>query len=449
MVGTMSIAWWYWFRISPLRLHPGRPGDDARVGRAAVELVALPHLERRVERHRPAVRVVVVGLRTAELVEHGEVRLQVVGDAVEQQVLVDRAVRAALAAGAVVRHQDHDRVLALPGLLEVVEQPADVVVGVRQEPRVDLGHPGEQPLLVVGQRVPRLGRVQRRERLAVGARAGLGRADRVDRRQLGVGRDDAHLLLPGQRLLAHRLVAHVEAALELVDPLLRGVVRRVGRAGRVVQEERLVRRDRLGVLDELERLVGEVVGEVVALLRRLRRVDRVVVVDEVRVPLVGLGAQEPVPALEPAAARPVAPRRGEVHLDGRAQVPLADHVGVPAELAEDLGQHAVLRRDRAARVREPDRGLGDAGHRVAGVVAPGQQARAGRRAERRGVPLRVAHAVGRDAVDVRRLDRPAVAVSSPRTRRRRARCRRRSARRPAPSAARTAPSRAPSRGCRR
>ena len=51
-------------------LRPGRPRDDARVARAAVELVALPHLERRVERHRPAVRVVVVRLRAAELVDH-------------------------------------------------------------------------------------------------------------------------------------------------------------------------------------------------------------------------------------------------------------------------------------------------------------------------------------------------------------------------------------------
>ena len=159
----------------------------------------------------------------------------------------------------------------------------------------------EQPLLLVGQRVPRPGDVQRRERLALGPLAGLGRADRVDRRQLGVGRDDAQLLLPGQRLLADRLVAHVELALELVGPFLRDVVRRMGGAGRVVQEERLVRRDRLGVLDELQRLVGEVLGQVVALLRRLRLVDRVIVVDQVRVPLVGLGAQEPVPALEPPA----------------------------------------------------------------------------------------------------------------------------------------------------
>jgi hypothetical protein len=67
-----------------LGLHAGRPRDEARVGGAAVELVALPHLERRVEGHRPAVGVVVVGLRATELVEHGERRVEVVGHAVEQ-----------------------------------------------------------------------------------------------------------------------------------------------------------------------------------------------------------------------------------------------------------------------------------------------------------------------------------------------------------------------------
>ena len=47
-------------------------------------------------------------------------------------LLVDRPVRAALAAGAVVGDQDDHRVLALAGLLEVVEQPPDLVVGVRR-----------------------------------------------------------------------------------------------------------------------------------------------------------------------------------------------------------------------------------------------------------------------------------------------------------------------------
>ena len=181
IVGTRSTAWWYCSRIWPGGGLVARPADDARVGRAAVELVALPHLERRVEGHRPTVRVVVVGRRPAQLVEHREARLEVVGDAVEQPVLVDGSVRAALAARAVVRHQDDERVLALAGLLEVVEQPADLVIGVRQEAGVDLRHSGEQPLLVVRERVPGLRVLERRERLAIGPLPRLRRADRVER----------------------------------------------------------------------------------------------------------------------------------------------------------------------------------------------------------------------------------------------------------------------------
>ena len=256
------------------------------------------------------------------------------------------------------------------------------------------------------------------------------------------------LLLPGQDLLADRLVPHVEPAGELLDPLLRCVVRRVRRTRRVVEEERLVRGDHLGVLDELQRLVGDVLGEVVALLGGLRLVHRVVVVDQVRVPLVRLGAEEPVEPLEPPADRPVPPGRGDVDLRLRAQVPLADHVGVPAPFGQDLGEHPVLRRDRPARVREPDRGLGDARHRVAGVVPPGQQARPGRRAQRGRVPLRVAHALVDDPVDVRASPPVRRSSSSPRSRRRPARCTARSAPPRAPSAVRTATSPAPSHGCR-
>ena len=134
-VGTRSIAWWYWSRISPVAVIAF--GQEIMHGslRAAVELVALPHLERRVERHRPPVRVVVVGLRAAEVVDQREVRLDVVRHAVDELVLVERAVRAALAAGAVVGHQHDQRVLELLGLLEIFEQPADLIVDVRRGTR--------------------------------------------------------------------------------------------------------------------------------------------------------------------------------------------------------------------------------------------------------------------------------------------------------------------------
>ena len=155
-----------------------------------------------------------------------------------------------------------------------------------------------------------------------------------------------------------------------------------------------------------------------------------VVVDEVRIPLVRLGAEEAVEALEAAAERPVLLGRGDVHLVLGAEMPLADDVGVPAALAEDLGDHRALAGDVAARVREPRRRLGDARHRVRRVVAARQEAGARRRAERRRVEVRVQQPAVGDPLDVRRLDQARRTTPSPRSRRRRGRRRARSARPP-------------------
>jgi hypothetical protein len=77
---------------------------------------------------------------------------------------------------------------------EGVEEPADMVVGVLQEPGVDLHLPGQHRLEVGGHVVP--GR-------------DLGRPDG----QLGVLGDDAQLLLAGEGLLPQGVPGLVEAAL--------------------------------------------------------------------------------------------------------------------------------------------------------------------------------------------------------------------------------------------
>ena len=104
-----------------------------------------------------------------------------------------------------------------------------------------------------------------------------------------------------------------------------------------------------------KRLVGEVGGEVVALVGHGRLLDRVVVVDQVRIPLVGLGAEEAVEALEPAPDRPLGLDRRQVHLVLGRQVPLAGHVGVPAPLAQHLGDRPALEWDVAVGAGEPRR----------------------------------------------------------------------------------------------
>ena len=75
---------------------------------------------------------------------------------------------------------------------------------------------------------------------------------------------------------------------------------RMVRARREIEEERLVWSDLLKIGDEADRLVGKIGGEVIALFWGLRRLDLMIVVDEVGIILMGVAAEKPVVALEAA-----------------------------------------------------------------------------------------------------------------------------------------------------
>jgi len=102
--------------------------------------------------------------------------------------------------------------------------------------------------------------------------------------QFGTGGDDSHLPLALGRLLPSLVPALVELAFVLVRPLLGNVVWRVDGAGCIVHEERLVRRHRLLSFHPVDRLVGHVHGEVIAL--RMRRGDPGDAVIDQRIPLI-------------------------------------------------------------------------------------------------------------------------------------------------------------------
>jgi hypothetical protein len=190
-----------------------------------------------------------------------------------------------LGRGAVVGDDHDDRVLELADLLERVQDAAEVMVGVVHEAGEDLHHPRVEPPLVVGQRVP-LGHV------GIAWRQGCLRWE------------EPQLLLACEHGLAVRVPAAVELALVAVGPLLRHMVRSVPGAGGVVHEERLFGRVDVRVAHELDRVVGEVLAEVVSVLRRARLRDRGVVLRQVGIPLVRLAAEEAVIALESPAQRP-------------------------------------------------------------------------------------------------------------------------------------------------
>ena len=157
-----------------------------------------------------------------------------------------------------------------------------------------------------------------------------------------------------------------------------------------------------------DRLVDQVLAEVVTLLGRARRLHLVVVVHQVRIPLAGVTAQEAVEALEAAPQRPPVERARARLLVARRQVVLPDHERAVTVLQEHLGQEAVLERDHAVVPGITARQLGDGGHRVAVMVAARQDARTARRAQRRRVHVAVPQAVRRERIETGRLDRAAV-----------------------------------------
>ena len=227
------------------------------------------------------------------------------------------------------------------------------------------------------------------------------------------GRDDAHIELALVDDLAVLVPAHVELALVLVRPFLGHMVRRVAGARGVVEEEGLVRCIDVGVLNELDGLVGQVDAQVIAFLRCLLRFDCVVVVDQLRIPLVGIAAQETVVALEAAAKRPAVVRTCCRLMFGRRQVPLADAKGIITLRQQHLADHALVERQDGVVAGVPSRSLGDRAktHRV--VIAPGGNTGTRRRAQGRGVHVGVAQAIGGQAVQHGRLDQPAEARQLP------------------------------------
>ena len=263
-----------------------------------------------------------------------------------------------------------------------------MVVGVLHEPRVDLHLAREDRLHLVGRLVPS---------------RDLGGA----RRQLRVLRDRSELLLPLERLLSELVPALVELALVLVGPLGRDVVRRVGCAGRVVDEERLVRHQRLLLADPVDRMIRHVLREVIALLGRTVGLDRHgVLVDRRRV-LVRLAADEPVEVLEAAAGRPGVERAHRARLPDGHLVALAElRCRVTVQL-QRLGERGGrLRPDRVVAGRRR-RDLGDAAHADGVVVAPGEQSLPRRRAERRRMEAVVAKPFVGEPFEARRVAGPA------------------------------------------
>ena len=175
-----------------------------------------------------------------------------------------------------------------------------------------------------------------------------------------------------------------------------------------MEVERLLRVGLLAIGDERDGLVDQILAQVVALLGLPRRLDLMVVVDEIRIPLARVTTEKTVEALEAAPERPAVIRTRSRLLVARRQMPLPDHERAVAVLQQHLREHPVLERDHTVVAGITGRELGDAGHPVGVMVAAGDDARPRRRTERRRVHVVEPQAILGDPIQVRSLDRAAV-----------------------------------------
>ena len=233
------------------------------------------------------------------------------------------------------------------------------------------------------------------------------------RRQFGVRRNPAQLLLALEDALAKLVPAVIEAAFVFVGPLLENVVRAVRRARRPVHEERLVGRESAMPFHPGDRLVGQVFAQMI--FRVVRRLDGIEVLIEPRFPLRRFAGEKAVEIIEAdaLAGRPSRERPHGRGLVRRRVVPFAERGGLVTIFAEHLGERRRCSRDHA-RIAVPIHGaLGDGARPDALMIAPGQQRRARRRTNRSRVEGVVADPLIGDARQRRRMDRAAIGVGKP------------------------------------
>ena len=209
-------------------------------------------------------------------------------------------------------------------------------------------------------------------------------------------------------MLPRDIPAFVVTAPVLVEVRLWGLVRRMRRTeGEVGQE--LPRRGG-GLLggDHRDRLIDQILRQVVAGFAR--RVHGVVVDDQLRRELVRGAAEESVEAVEASSQRPVVERSCGSAIGQIRKVPLAESEGRITVGGEHFGEGRRRRRDHTPAVREARVDVGQEPHADRVVVAAAQQARTSRRAQRCRMKVRVAETTGRQPIDVRGVDVAPVAA---------------------------------------
>ena len=163
--------------------NPLRPMHHKGIADAAAMGVLLVAAQRRVRRHRPAMREIGVRVRPADIVDPA----QLFGDRLRPEIIrshrVDETERAALLAGAIVRQHQNQRIVGNPGRFQEADQPRQMAVGVVEHAGECCLQSRKHPLLVGRMFVPGFDAV-------------------IAWRHLRLRRHQAHRLLPRQPLLA-------------------------------------------------------------------------------------------------------------------------------------------------------------------------------------------------------------------------------------------------------
>src|SRR5262245_44128207 len=117
-------------------------------------------------------------------------------------------------------------------------------------------------------------------------------------------------------------------------------------------------------------LINQVFGQVVPIL--VRDLNRMVVTMKVGMPVVGVAAQESVPAAEPSPKRPIIVRAGSDVIREVGQMPLADGVSPVRVLRQHLGDSRGARADAPLVAGKTARPLGYRAYADRMRVATGQ-----------------------------------------------------------------------------
>ena len=305
----------------------------------------------------------VVGRRSAECLEAAEFveRLDLLGNRIGNLVLgeqlADRTVLPFSRGTVVAPDVEDDGVIALSGLVEVVDQLADLRIGVFAETRVDLH--------------------QAQLKGAFGFRNAIPRwHGRSTRSQFRVSWNPAELLLAGKDFFAQLVPAFVEFAFVLIAPLLENLVRAMHGARRPIHKERLVRREGTMLFQPGDGLIGHILGEVI--LHGVRRFDRSGILKETWLILGSFSGKETVEVFEAIARRPIGERPHGRGLVGGRVVPLAESGSLIAVVLQDLGNRRGSH-GHNSRVTIPiHRPLGDGAAADPLMIASGKQRRTGR-----------------------------------------------------------------------